>query len=221
MIVEQRFTNTSSKPIMMEEVSRNWMELLNLNEGKLIILSQEMNNSDEINNFFMNNHQNKIGIFVKLISNVSMRWKNFLQFKSQESMNIREEDWSKIRTLLMNSRPEFTNYRMKSIVWMTRETLRMPSQYAVDHPTFPVNQRYFQLLSRSNQPPDIWNSHGISGNVFVNPDASSSSPYPGEFNPWICNVTHITACNEWTSKPRHSFESEISVRTVSRDFIRS
>ena len=31
------------------------------------MLMQEMNNFDEINNFFMSNYQNKIGIFVKLI----------------------------------------------------------------------------------------------------------------------------------------------------------
>ena len=42
-----------------------------------------------------------------------------------------------------------------------------------------------RLRSRNNQPPDIWTSHGISGNVFANPRASSSSPYPGGFNPWI------------------------------------
>ena len=29
---------------------------------------------------------------------------------------------------------------------MTREILRMPSQYAVNHATFPVNQRYFHLV---------------------------------------------------------------------------
>ena len=34
------------------------------------------------------------------------------------------------------------------------------------------------LLSRNEKPPDIWDTHGISGNVFVNPPASSSSPYP-------------------------------------------
>ena len=45
----------------------------------------------------------------------------------------------------MNSRPEFRNYRMKLIVSVTREVLRMPSQYAVDHPTFPVNQRSFHV----------------------------------------------------------------------------
>ena len=48
------------------------------------------------------------------------------------------------------------------------------------------------MLSRNDKPPDIWDAHGFSGNVFVNPPASSSSPYPGGFNPWISNVTEHT-----------------------------
>ena len=32
--------------------------------------------------------------------------------------------------------------------------------------------------------PDIWDTPGISGNVFANPHASSSAPYPQELNPW-------------------------------------
>ena len=45
---------------------------------------------------------------------------------------------------------------------------------------------------------DIWDTHGISGHVFVNPRASSPSPYPRGFNPWILNVTehvspHVTS----------------------------
>ena len=75
----------------------------------------------------------------------------------------------------------------------------MPSQYAADHPTFPANQRFFppyrdpgEMLSRSDRPQDIWETHGFSGNVIVNPPASSSSPHPGEFNPWIPNVTEDT-----------------------------
>ena len=43
------------------------MELLSLSEERLIIRLQVINNSDEINYFFKND-QNKIGIFVKLIS---------------------------------------------------------------------------------------------------------------------------------------------------------
>ena len=57
----------------------------------------------------------------------------------------------------------------------------MPSQYAVDHPTLrsqlaslPLYRdpggmlsRPGGLLRRNNQPPEIWNSQGFSGNVFV------------------------------------------------------
>ena len=50
-----------------------------------------------------------------------------------------------------------------------------------------------RMLSRKDKPPDIWDTHGKSGNVQVNPPASSSSPYPGGFNPWISKVTeHIS-----------------------------
>ena len=61
-------------------------------------------------------------------------------------------------------------------------------------PTLPVNQCHshlIQMLSRSlgmpsrrEGPPSIWDTHGISGNVFANPVASSSAPNPQEENPW-------------------------------------
>ena len=37
--------------------------------------------------------------------------------------------------------------------------------------------------------PDIWDTHGISGNVFANPQASSSAPYPQELNPWSSHIS--------------------------------
>ena len=58
---------------MTEEVSRNWMELLSLNEVRLIMLLREMNNFDEINNFFMNSYWSKIGIFVKFMRKASVQ----------------------------------------------------------------------------------------------------------------------------------------------------
>ena len=149
-IFKQRFTNTSSRPIMIEEVSRSWEELLSLNEEKFIVLIKETNNIDEINNLFMNNYWNKIGIFMKLIWKVSMRWKKWSDLKGLHSMAFREEDWSKIETLSLNSQPRFRNYRMKLIVWKIRETLKMLNQYAVDNSTLPVNQRFshvFQILA--------------------------------------------------------------------------
>ena len=66
LMLAPRFRNTNFNPILIGEVFRNSVELLSLSEEKLIMPLQEMNNFDEINFFFMNNYQNKIGIFVKL-----------------------------------------------------------------------------------------------------------------------------------------------------------
>ena len=153
-----------------EDVSRNWMELSSLNEEKLIVVMQETNNFDEINNFFTNNYWNKIVIFVKFMWKVSMRWKHWSDFKGLHSIQCQEEDWSKIETLSLNSLVRFRNYRMKLIVWMIREILKMLNQYAVDNPTLPVNLRFFPpfqdpagMPSRSlgmpscnDWPPIIW-----------------------------------------------------------------
>ena len=60
----------------------------------------------------------------------------------------------------------------------------------------------FVTPSRREGPPRIWDTHGISGNVFVNPDASSSAPYPQELNPWSSS----------TEEPLHSSTVEKSER---------
>ena len=49
--------------------------------------------------------------------------------------------------------------------------------------------RPFVSPCRKDRPPSIWDTHGISGNVFADPTASSSAPYPQESNPWISNVS--------------------------------
>ena len=48
------------------------------------------------------------------------------------------------------------------------------------------------MPSRNDGPPSVWDTHGISGNVFANPTASSSAPYPQESNPWVSNVSEHT-----------------------------
>ena len=41
---------------------------------------------------------------------------------------------------------------------------------------------------RKEGPPIIWDTHCISGNVFANPHASSSAPYPQESNQWNSSI---------------------------------
>ena len=83
--------------------------------------------------------------------------------------------------------------------FLDAESVRSGLSHVASQPaSFPLHRDPGGLPSRNDKPPDIWDTHGMSGNVFVNPTASSSSPYPGGFIPWISNVsgTHITACNE-------------------------
>ena len=72
------------------------------------------------------------------------------------------------------------------------ESVRSGQLHVVSQPLFfPLHPDPGGLLSRSlgmpsrkNRPPNIWDTHGLSGNVFANPTASSSAPYPQEMNPW-------------------------------------
>ena len=57
-----------------------------------------------------------------------------------------------------------------------------------------MRSRSLGMPSRQNGPPSIWDTHGISGNVFANPAASSSALYPQESNPWSSS----------TEEPLHS-----------------
>ena len=52
--------------------------------------------------------------------------------------------------------------------------------------------RSLGMPSRNSGPPSIWDTHGISGNVFANPTASSSAPYPQELNPCSSHISEQT-----------------------------
>ena len=49
------------------------------------------------------------------------------------------------------------------------------------------------MPTRNEGPPSISDTHGVSGNVFANPTASSSAPYPQELNPRSSNVSEHTS----------------------------
>ena len=76
----------------------------------------------------------------------------------------------------------------------------------VSFPPHPIPERMlrhsFGVRSRREGPSSIWDTHGISRNVFVNRDASSAAPYPQELNPW----------SSITEGPLHSSTVEKSER---------
>ena len=76
----------------------------------------------------------------------------------------------------------------------------------VSFPPHPIPEgllrQAFVSPCRREGPPSIWDTHGISGNVFANPHASSSAPYPQELNQW----------NSSTEEPLHTSTAERSER---------
>ena len=63
----------------------------------------------------------------------------------------------------------------------------------VSFPPHPVPggmlSRSFGMASRRVGPPSIWDTHGISGNVFADPVASSTAPHPQELNQWSSGIS--------------------------------
>ena len=60
----------------------------------------------------------------------------------------------------------------------------------------------FVSPSRKERPPSIWETHVITGNVFADPHASSSAPYPQELSQWNSSI----------EEPLHSSTVEKSER---------
>ena len=62
------------------------------------------------------------------------------------------------------------------------------------------------MLSRNTGLLSIWDTHGISGNVFENPVASSSALYPQELNPWSSHVSEpIHSSPAGRMRTKHQF----------------
>ena len=69
------------------------------------------------------------------------------------------------------------------------ESVRSGQSHVTSQPAFfPLG-----MPSRNEGPPSIWDTHGISGNVFANPTASTSAPYPQEAHPSRSNVSEHTS----------------------------
>ena len=72
------------------------------------------------------------------------------------------------------------------------------------HPILEGKLRHsFVSPRRKEGSPSIWDRHGISGNVFANPHASSSALCPKELNPWGTTI----------EEPLHSSTVEKSERS--------
>ena len=77
---------------------------------------------------------------------------------------------------------------------------------AVSFPPHPIPEgmlsRSFGVPIRREGPPSIWDTHGKSGNVFANPDASSSAPYPQGLNQWNSSIEKLLHSSEKSERQK-------------------
>ena len=107
-----------------------------------------------------------------LINKVLLRWRNYEKFRVLHSVLWQDENSSRIRTLSWNSASEYRNCRMKLI--QDAESVRSGNSFVSSRPvSFPLHpipegmlRHSFMVPSRREGPPSIWDTHGLSGNVF-------------------------------------------------------
>ena len=108
------------------------------------------------------------------------------------------------------------------------ESIRSGNSHVTSRPvSFPPHlipegmlRHSFITPSRREGPPSIWDTHGISGNVFVNPDASPSAPYPQDLHQWNSTIEEPlhSSTVEKSERQETKSRSEMPVWTVSQKF---
>ena len=64
------------------------------------------------------------------------------------------------------------------------------------------------MPSRRNGPPSIWDTHVKSGNVFADPVASSTAPYPQELNSWSSGISEPIHSSTVEKSERHTQDQD-------------
>ena len=101
------------------------------------------------------------------------------------------------------------------------ESVRSGHSHVASQPVFfPLHpdpggmpSRSLGMPSRNDVPPSIWDTHVFSGNVFANPAASSSAPFPQELNPWVSLMYQNTHHHMWWVKAKH----QLRIRDANQD----
>ena len=127
---------------------------------------------------------------MKFINKILLRCRNYEN--SRVLPSIRTRSSSRTRTLVWNYLEDYNkncknevNCINDSMDFQDAESERSGNSHVTSQPMLFPKYPFLEGLLRPSfvSPrrkeglPDIWNTHGISGNVFENPDASSSAPY--------------------------------------------
>ena len=118
--------------------------------------------------------------FVKLINKVFQKLRNYGNSRVLPSIRFRDESSSRTRTLFWNYQAEYRNYKNEvncmndSKDFQDAESVRSGNSHVTNQPMlFPkhpipegLSRPSFVSQRQTEEPPNIWDTLGISGNVF-------------------------------------------------------
>ena len=160
-------------------------QIMNIVKKSVITSSKQLTKKKSTDSY-KDSYGDKNWNFVKLVNKVLQKLRNYGNSRVRPSILSRDENSSRIRTLLQNE----VNCMNDSKDFQDAESVRSGNSHVTSQPgVFPQHPPFVRLLRpsfvsprRTDGPPSIWDTHGFSGNVFANPHASSSAPYPQELN---------------------------------------
>ena len=148
--------------------------------------------------FHEKNYGDRHWNFVKFVNKVLLGWRNYENSRVLPSIRSPGrkliEDQNTILELSgrIQELQNEVNCMSDSKDFQDAESVRSGHSHVASRPvSFPPHpipegmlRHSFVSPRRKEGPPSIWDTHGISGNVFADPLASSSAPYPQELHQW-------------------------------------
>ena len=203
LIVKQRFENTNSRPITTEEAIKSWMNRSSRTKKKFVEFINETNDVDKIINLFMNSCWSKNWYLREAHKKSLSEMKELKRFQGSTFETIARRKLIEDRKTILELTGKIQELQNEIICmndsrdFQDAESVRSGHSHVASQPvSFPPHpvpggmlSRSFGLPSRKNGSPSIWDTHGISGNVFASPAASSSALYPQELNPWSSHMS--------------------------------
>ena len=199
LLEEQRQTIVAE---YREKVSHHELQAAHAEEERRILQGQLWRQELE----FREAHQQSLTEMEELRTFQSSTFDTVARRKLIEDQNTILELSGKIQEL-----QKHVNCMSDSKDFQDAESVRSGNSHVTSRPmsfpTHPIPEGMLRpsVISprRKEGPPCIcWDTHCISGNVFANPHASSSAPYPQELNPWCTTI----------KEPLHSSTAEKSER---------
>ena len=193
--------------------------------GQCLMNNEEFSSLNAVKKFFItNSSQHMLNKIVKFLHEELRQQQEFREVHQQDLMKHLElqkfQNSESQKTIMdlsgrLQELQNEVNLMNDSKDFMDAESTCSGNLHVTSPPgLFPKHPPFEGLLKpafisqrQDEEPPNIWDTSGISGNVFANPQASSSAPYSQElnsskWNPW----------RETTEEPIHKSIAEKSGR---------